>query len=420
MTTTTEREKILDKRIESERNGLLKDIALWKASIPQGTVIHHHIQQFEQLSNWMMAQLKGSFRHRPDRWPNLDQRTFNSLIISVLSGKWILLRQVVQQRSAGSPYLNTLQELDGFAEDCYRRLSTVLQSQDFKVKGLSESSPLVCLGPIARLFLFDEEAPCLISAPFGAANTDDAHGQELCRQTIPHEVGHAIFEQVSGLLDELKFKVASEVKHSDTKKQGLIRSVILNWLEEIVADIAGTALAGLPFAESASEITIMPDRLIGITDGEHPIPLLRSFVHAWVLEQLDPADADPFKERLAALTDDHIKKPFESLPAVIPVTMQEVKKELLVVVESIWNCPLDVLNQQTLGKVFGEVFQAPAPPRRANDLPDWGNVTGRSDEVIFRLVGPLSPTSALPGLPLFLDSVCCPLKLQFCCSHTII
>jgi hypothetical protein len=413
-----ERDLILNQRIQSEYEGLFHDIALWKEAMPQGTIIRHHIDQFETLCNWMRDQLEGSFEHKPGLWPNLDQSTFKTLIVSVLSGKWILLRQVVQQRLAGSPYLDTLAELDAFADSCYRRLRTVLMNEG-KVEGLSESSPLVYLGPIARLFLFDEEAPCLISAPFGAANDHDPNGKNLCRQTVPHEVGHAIFEQMSGLIEELKFKVESSLTSPKTKKQKLIRSVIRNWLEEVVADITGTALGGLPFAESASQINIMPERLVGITDGEHPIPLLRSFVHGWVMDKLDPEASVEFSQRLSGLTSRYLNRPFESLPAVIPVNMKEVRDELLAVVEVVWNCELQALQGCSVGHIFQTVYQTPAPSDGLRMPPGWGSRVDGSEDVIFRLVGPFSPASPLPDSPLYLDPVCCRLKIQFCCSETV-
>ncbi len=415
-----ERQAMLQQRIASEQNGLLNDIALWEAVLPDGTAVHHHIHQFGELCRWMLGRLEESFTSRPERWPNLDQSSFNSLIISVLSGKWILLRQIAQQRFPSSPYLKAAEDLDQFAENCYQRLRTVLENQ-CKVDGISASSPLVYLGPIARLFLFDEEAPCIISAPFGAANQQDGNGSELSRQTVPHEVGHAIFEQIPGLMEELSYKTGAKVMSgTSSQKKKLILSVILKWLDEILADMTGTALAGLPFAESAQQITIMPDKMVGVTDGEHPIPLLRTFIHGWVLGQTDPKAAIDFNGRLAKLTDAYINQPLQSLPAVITVTMGEVKEELLNVVDVMWNCDLETLDGKCLGDVLKAACSIPTPDQAGRALPTWGEFTQKGDNVIFRLVGPSGGmTSPLPGLPLYFDLVCCPMKLQYCCSHTV-
>ena len=320
--TADTRLMLLEKRKYSEREGLKNDIVLWKKTLPPQTVIHHHVSQFEALSNWMIDRLDGLFESNPARWPNLDPSTFNSLIVSILSGKWVLLRQVAQQRAPSSPYLEAAKSLDEYADQCYQRLRAVLK-QNCGLNGISESSPLVYLGPIARLFLFDEEAPCLISAPFAAANDMDEHGRELSRQTIPHEVGHAIFDQIAGMVDELKYIINTSLSGpGSNKKQDVIRSVILNWLEEMIADMAGTAVGGLSFAESARRLTVMPARMAGVTDAEHPIPLLRVFVHGWVLDQTDTEAARTFNRLLNEQITDQVNRPFESLPAVITATMQ--------------------------------------------------------------------------------------------------
>ena len=87
----------------------------------------------------------------------------------------MILRQAVLQRAKNSPYLETVDELDAISDRSYQKLRQALQEKT-DLKNLSNSSPLVYLGPIARVFLFDEQAPCLISVAFGAANKNDAHG----------------------------------------------------------------------------------------------------------------------------------------------------------------------------------------------------------------------------------------------------
>lgn len=419
-----DRELILGLRYVAERVALLHDIGVWKTMMPEGTMIHHHIRQFEKLCTWTFDQLEledGLFRRRPEEWANIDESIFNSLLTSVLAGKWIHLRNAAEQRVPGSPYLGALQELDGFASDCYQRLRTILQTTG-KVKGISGSPPLVYLGPVARLFLFDEQAPCLISVPFAAAQDQNTLGKALSRQTIPHEVGHAIFEQLPGFIEELRFKTKTKLDAPKKPKQALIRSTVLNWLEEMVADMAGTALAGPTFAYSAGWLTIMPDQLIGLTDGYHPLPLLRTYVHGWVLEQLDPEAAINFNSELKKVTQDYFKRPFESLPAVTKVTMGEVKEELLTVVRGVWESPLETIGGATLAEVFQKVYQMKVPPILPDTAPAWGMVCrqdGQDDEVLFRLVGPNTTTSPLPKPPLFFDLVCCNLRIQFCCSQTV-
>ena len=53
-------------------------------------------------------------------------------------------------------------------------------------------------------------------------------------------------------------------------------------------------------------------------------------------------------------------------------------------------------------------------------LPAWGEKPGKGEELIFRLVGPGGFSSAIPGLDLYTNSICCPLKLQICCSYGVV
>ena len=405
--TSTEREVLHAQRVASEREGLLFDISTLKDSLPKGdTVIRHHVQQFEDLCKWVFSQLPSMYIH--GQW-KLEEPTFNSLVISVLGGKWVLLRQVALQRAANSPYLDTLKDLDGFAEDCYQRLLSAVR-YTCGLTDLSTSSPLAYLGTIARVFMFDEEAPCLISAPFGAANTKDSEGQKLCRQTIPHEASHAIFEQVPGLIDELKSKTASQLaKSGASARLRCTHPILLNWLNEIIADMAGTALAGEPFAHSASVIMIMPDRTVGLTDDEHPIPLIRPFIHAWVLQKTDPDSASGFKAFLEGLTGDYLDRNFESLPAIVSVTLKEVREEMIKLVGYIWDTKLETLNNHSLGEMLNAAATASTPSKAiqgVQTLPVWGKPQLSENEFIFKLVGRNNPGSPLPISPLYVEWLC--------------
>jgi hypothetical protein len=147
---------------------------------------------------------------------------------------------------------------------------------------------------------------------------------------------------------------------------------------------------------------------------------LRSFVHGWELKQLDPENAVNFNQRLTTLTSHYLNRPFESMPAVITVTMKEVRDELLAVVDLVWHSELNALQGRSLGHIFQTTFQTPAPSGGLKMPPDWASRVGGREDIIFRLVGPFGPASPLPSSPLYFDPVCCPLKLQFCCSSTVI
>lgn len=413
-----EREEIHERRVASERNGLLYDIAIWKAVPTSGSILQHHVNQFEQLCLGMFDRL-GTL-YQPEDWPNLDRSTLDSLIVSVLSGKWVLLRQVALQRAPGNPYLDTLKDLDDDAEDGYDRLRQALENV-CGLKGLSSSPPLVYLGPIARVLLFDEEAPCLISTPFGAANGADPSGQELCRQTIPHEVAHAIFDQIPGLLDELKLRAGLGLaKGGPSSKERATHPVLLNWLDEMIADMAGTALAGLDFARSAAVITIMPDKAVGITDDNHPIPLLRPFIHAHTLRKVSPQAPSEIDDLLAEITRPYLNKRFESLPTVSSVTMEEVRTQMIRLVDIIWDTRLDTLGGHSLGEVLTDAAGRDILKRGPQELPAWGKLSRDTSDLVFRLVGTNDPVSPLPRSRLYLDVICCPLKWPACCSQKVI
>ena len=393
-------------RVNSERDGLLYDITTLKESLQDNTVIRHHVQQFEDLCKWVFSQLDTMFAY--GRW-KLEKPAFDSLIINLLGGKWMLLRQVALQRAGNSPYLKTLERLDKFAEDCYQRLISAMHSCD--LTSLSTSSPLAYLGPIARMFMFDENAPCLISTPFGAAHTGDEVGQELCRQTIPHEATHAVFEQIPGLLDELKSKCGSQLaKSGASPRLSCLHPILLDWLNEIIADMGGTALAGEPFARSAAVIMIMPERNVGVTDKRHPIPVVRPYIHAWVLENTHSDKAAGFKTFLEGLTEDYLDRNYESLPAVVSVTLGEVRDELIKLVGFIWGTELETLNGHSIGEVFSAAVRPKTTKAKvvdgARSLPAWGSPQTSEKEFIFKLVKKSGPGSPLPSSPLYNEWIC--------------
>lgn len=414
MIVLEKRQQIFDQRVASERDSLLSDIAVWKGALPAGSVIQHHVQQFEELATRILSKLENLYD--PERWPDLDRSTFESAIVSILAGKWVQLRHVVLQRVPGNPYASMLQELDGMAEDAYEKLRLVLKEVG-KREDLSSSPPLVYVGPLARLLLFDEEAPYLIGTPFGAVNEQDEFAREVCRQTIPHEAADAIFEQIPEVLDELKFVTGVGLAEGEpTRRQRAVHSVILNWLGEIVSDMAGTALAGEAFARSAAIIMAMPDKLVGLTDDTHPVPLLRPSIHAWTLQQISSEPVKKFHSSLKKITSPHLNKRFEALPALISVSLQEVQTELLRLVKLTWNTPLKTLGNHSLGEVFTAASQKQISRRQANELFPWGKPVNGDDE-LFRLIGRIDPVNPLPGPELFINEICCDyLKWQGCCT----
>jgi hypothetical protein len=417
-----ERQQIFNQRVVSEQHSLLFDIAVWKNALTTGSVIRHHVEQFEVLATRILGNLASLYDdlhldlHDPERKPDLDRSTFESAIASLLTAKWVQLRQVVLQRAPGNPYASELQGLDGIAEDAYEKLRLVLQDL-CKLEDLSSSPPLVYLGPIARLLLFEEEGPYLIGTPFGAVNESDEFARELSRQTIPHEAADAIFEQIPEVLNELKFVTGTALADGEpTKKERAIHAVILNWLGEIVADMAGTALGGEEFARSAAMIMTMPEKLVGRTDDDHPTPLLRPFIHAWTLKNLSSEMASAINSQVHKISSVFLDRRCESLPALINVSLKEVHNELIRLVDLTWKTPLKTLDDHSLGEVFSAASKKEISRKPVTELAAWGEPVNGQDE-LFRLLGRIDPVNPLPGPELFVREICCDfLLIQKCCT----
>jgi len=416
------RPKIFVKRVDAESESLLFDIAQLRNLLSPGSAIQHHVEQFEVLATRILVDEIDSL-YDSDRWPDLDRSTFKSVIVSLLASNWVVLRQVALQRAPGNPYLNVLQSLDDKSEEDYERLRQALEDVS-GLKNISNSPPLVYLGPIARLFVFDEKGPCVISTPFGVVNQQNALAQTLSTQTIPHEVAHAIFEEIPDLLDELKLRISIDNRPSaiePTKKQRAIDSVIFNWLNEIIADMAGTALEGEAFARSAAIIMTVPEKIIARADQTHPAPLLRPYIHAQVLKKLFSDAAPSFYKSLDKSTSKYQNQPYEGLPAFIDVSLEELLTCLVEIVDRIWDTELKTLGGSTLGKVLTAAAHKKVSKRVIDELPKWGDPeeNQKPEDEVLRLLGPIDLVSPLPSPQLFESEVCCWVGAQTCCPHTL-
>ena len=271
-------------------------------------------------------------------------------------------------------------------------------------KRVTVSSPLVYLGSIAEVTLFSRDAPSVLSVPFGALDDKHPFSREISRDTIPHEVAHAVFNQLSDFIPELELKYLSSARTDDQQLQ-VLHGVIREWLNEMVADMAGTALAGPDFARSAIRIMALPDEAVGIADARHPAPFIRPYIHVATLEHLkvelkvEEAKVRPLKDELDQVCGDRMKARFESCPDLTVVTLETVKDEMIKAIEVINNISLDALGGN-LGDILKNCTQgspsAQLVPNQKERLPAWSESVGKGDKFVLRLIGSLRPEHATP------------------------
>jgi hypothetical protein len=418
-------------RVEDNWRALQADIEDWLESLAgkEGGIVLHHLEQFRDFCQqaheclWNEAdKFKG--------WSTADDKiSYRALLVGVLTSQWMQLRQALSQRLADSPYQAQLQEFDIDAHIYYYRLyealPAILQSHP------SLSSPIIYLGRLAELTFFNPQAPGLLSVPFGAVSHYAGRVPDnRSLLAIPHEVSHAIFERIPGLTPELQSRVMNDLANQDpkpTRKEGLVHKVIVNWMTEIIADMAGTALVGPEFARSALVISIAPDDMVGVTDHDHPVGLIRPFIHLATLQYLAgrsealqaqyQAGIDSLSQDIKALSGIYLDRRFESLPALTIVTLGQVKAELDKVIARVFEQDLVTLANQSIGDILFA-----AATRRADQLEHkqprevkWGQIKESCDNDAFVLDISRANQPEYGAAGNFQLKVCCDLGLSICC-----
>jgi len=100
---------------------------------------------------------------------------------------------------------------------------------------------------------------------------------------IPHEVGHHVYRHSTKVQESILVDLYRKIKDEKRKRAlGFFR-----WVEEIFADIYGCLIAGpwiaLDFQDL--QLTDSKDRFVK-DDREHPVPALRPYIYARVLEKM--------------------------------------------------------------------------------------------------------------------------------------
>lgn len=289
---------------------------------------------------------------------------------------------------------------------------------------LVDFAPIVYLGELAELSVFNRRTPLMVSVPFGALpGTPDS---EKARMAIAHEVAHAVFEQVPELINELKRTLKDRFDQTNpTRQQQVLNTMALNWTDEICADLFGTALGGGEFASSALWIMASSESTLGFADETHPPAIMRPIIHLLALAKIEQ-DPQTFYNVRVELQDQIAKadpntrllsRQFKSIPALMFVKLETVSALLTEFVQAILEQPLTILGDSTFGDLLTGISNAPFELPTDLKPEDWGEIPDRlrKDFVLDFPPEALAPAFATPGVsghPIccyisFLKEICC-------------
>jgi hypothetical protein len=370
--------KFQNKYATLAKYSLVQDIELWKNAVPDGTFIKYHIQQFDEFfkrsltkmtdeyidkkfvkkNDLKVLSLKKGLNSRTNRESTqmelLDDETFKfiTVVTGVISSKWNLLRQVAQQRLENSPYSAQLGKMDQLIGTYYSNLRNAFP--DEIQKNISEIQPIAYFGHLPQLNLFNHDAPGIISIPWGAMHEGE---DSISQLAIPHEVAHSVFVQLPDFLPELESKI--ELMADDNRQSRLLHKLISSWANEIVADLVGTALAGLKFADSAIRLAAVSNSLAGSAAAvEHPPTLIRPRIHLKALNYLEKvaninkADLENLEKQYNIVAGDQCDNFFTGVSGLTLIKCADVGNALVNVVTKILNTKLASLKDTSLGELL--------------------------------------------------------------------
>ena len=425
-------------RIKAALAGLQKDMDLWsKAIADDGStrVLRHHVEQFRNFTTDAYRLLLGedmvdstarqTVEFHPLSPQEADREDFREMVAGVFTGQWLLLRNVIVQRVAGSPYRGEdensgIQALDADARRYYQSLYKVLNAKlgdsnnllnwRYRNRPLVRFAPLVHLGTGIQLAVFNRRTPLIISVPVGAL--PDMPSSAMTRMAIPHEVAHAVFVQVPELIEEMERKARERLDaKAPPRQRRVLYDMVLNWMEEICADLVGTALAGEPFAESARWIMAGPDLALGVTSRTHPPAIMRPVIHFLALARIEQNVEAPLFEALrkevsaSGIDTNLLARQFRALPALMYVDLGTVYDALVDVVRDLLDTELTILGGVTLGALLAEIYRTHREAAHdsevsSEELESWGKISDleAKEFVIDMPSSPVTPAYVTPGV----------------------
>jgi hypothetical protein len=415
-----QRQQNIQQCIALDQMGLLKDIERWFQLLQDqnsSSAIFHHIKEFKTFANLLLngdvstPSLESKFLSKFPEESDDKKFSFDSVVLGVLLSQWSQLRVIAEQRSNGQPYQIKAQDLDYIAATFYYRLRNILPTTILSF--VSEAPPLVYIGRVAEVTLIGHDSPALLSVPYGVMETplDDTN---LAFQTIPHEVAHAVLNQIPNFFEEMDWVLIKALSKSD--RSPLARSfytVIREWLNEILADMVGTALGGLSFAQSALMIMSPVDQDALTTDQGHPLSIIRPYIHLNILDKLgltSSSDLATLNNQIQAVYMGYGSKPFEKLPDLSIASIDDLKEELLVTIDTILATTFE-----TLGNIQFQILLSQCARKSSvvvPVLPNWSNAAKKTDFVL-GFAGETSPVHSNPTI--FAYKICCDLGWRLCC-----
>lgn len=435
--------ELYNERIKAAKASLLNDVELWLSTelgstkADRSSMIRHHVKEFSLFIHGALKNFEEQIGLDANDWERAD---FRALVVGMLTTRWILLRETASQRVVGSPYCDKLNELDELTAGyyfCIRQVIKKLAGEEV-VKQMLPFAPRICLGRLAEITIFNRNVPLILSVPLGAIfdEKNTSHLKNPNRLAIAHEIGHAFLLQFPELIEQVKEQLQTQWVQSKgqeaPRRMITLRKMMLNWCEEILADMIGTAVAGPDFAESAFIVMATSEAIAGMTDGAHPPAPVRPFTHITVLDYIAhvgtdvpeasaldekarslrvvvekgltdaqtmnlPVTVDQIKNRATNVFEAQLSRQFKSLSALAFVTLAMVRDELIDMIAKILNDikPPVLGKEQNVGSFLVECYKTAKPTDSVEELVSWGTISPPSDD--FALEFSFRPETLVAG-----------------------
>lgn len=397
---------IVKERNQAYWKSLMSDVELWLDS-----PMAHHVKQFIEYAYTVLKALAVFNEAEKEipiwRWVDkdsgwkaeLDFVDFQLSVIVTLSAQWDWLHKVLCHNHPDSPYAEELREYQKMVSTYYHRLRQALP--DNAHDHTSPTAPLVCFGDVPSLFRFKRNAPSILSIPL------NSRIDPRFKDTIPHEISHALFDLIPGFLPEMTLHLTATLTKQLAKKhwgrkQTILNKLALNMLSEIVAELVAIALPtqaenpdpgqNVERFKQFMKNTIWLSATTGDEAGIAPRPFalipyirLKAAEHAMLGRYPSehqgnyPLTMDIIKE-LKIQVDETMKellnRRFEAIPALTLLSLQELRDELdNNVIPQILDAKLNSLGKKPFGMILYECACDPELHEPDEDS-DWGAISG--------------------------------------------